>query len=125
MPILLLAIFAGGAVGTLARYGLSGWVYARLGSAFPWGTLSVNLTGSFALGIILPLTGAQAPLTSMAAFAVVGCIGAFTTFSTFSYEAVMLMRDGEVRKAVVYVVLSAGLGLLSVAAGHTMGQRLI
>lgn len=125
MPMLLLAIFTGGALGTVARYGLAGWVYGRVGSTFPWGTLSVNLTGSFALGLVLPLLDARSASTTVAGFVTVGCIGAFTTFSTFAYEAVMLLRDGERRKAAAYVGMSAGLGLLSIAAGVTIAQWLI
>lgn len=125
MPMLLLAIFAGGAAGTLARYGLSGAVYARLGSDFPWGTLSVNLAGSFALGIALPLLGSQTPHVALAGFVTVGCIGAFTTFSTFAYEALMLLRHGELRLASTYVAASVGLGLLSIAAGLALARHLI
>jgi fluoride exporter len=121
--MLLLAIFAGGAAGTLARYHLSGWMYARLDATFPWGTLSVNLTGSFALGLVAPLFDGQ-PRSSLAGLVVVGGIGAFTTFSTFAYEAVMLMRDGEPRRAAAYVAASTGLGLLSAAAGLTIALNL-
>jgi fluoride exporter len=123
-PMLLLSIFAGGALGALARYGLAGWIYARLGSDFPWGTLAVNLLGSLLLGVLLPLLDMQAPLTAVRGFLTVGCLGAFTTFSTFAYEAVMLVQDGEHGRALVYAVGSVALGLVCIAAGLALGQLL-
>jgi fluoride exporter len=122
--MLLLSIAAGGALGTALRYALSGWVYARFGTDFPWGTLAVNMAGSLLLGLLLPLLDMQVPMPSLRAFLTVGCISAFTTFSTFAYETVRLIEDGERRRAVVYVAVSILLGLACIAAGLTLSLTL-
>lgn len=115
----------GGAAGAYGRYRFSGWVHVRTGADFPWGTLAVNLTGSFLLGLLLPLLDMQAPLTAVHGFLTVGCIGAFTTFSTFAYEAVMLIEEGQRLRAALYIAASLGLGLLSLAAGLWLGHILL
>jgi CrcB protein len=115
----------GGMLGAYARYRLSGWVYARTGADFPWGTLAVNLCGSFVLGFLLPLLERLEPALALRGFVYVGLIGAFTTFSTFAYEAVMLLLDGERLRAGLYVAASLGLGLLSIAAGLQLGHILL
>jgi CrcB protein len=121
----LLAIFLGGALGAVARYGLSGAVYRRFGPSFPSGTLAVNLVGSAALGLLMPLVGGTTPLTTVRAFLIIGCIGAFTTFSTFAWEAVALIEDGQWRSAAAYVALSVFLGLGFVAAGLSVARLLL
>lgn len=123
--MLLLSIFAGGALGALARYGLSGWVYARYGSEFPWGTLAVNLLGSLLLGVLLSFLDMEVPVTWVRGFLTVGVLGAFTTFSTFAYEAVMLVQDGEQVRALVYALVSVALGLVCIAVGLALGQLLV
>jgi fluoride exporter len=123
--MLLLSIFAGGALGALARYGLAGWVYARFGTEFPWGTLAVNMVGSLALGLLLPLFDMQAPLTHLRGFVTVGCIGAFTTFSTFAFEALTLIQDGEWARALAYVAVSVLLGLTCIASGLALARLLV
>lgn len=122
--MLLFSIFMGGMLGSVARYRMAGWVYRRIGSDFPWGTLSVNVTGSLALGLTLPLLELHGPLTNLRGFLTVGCIGAFTTFSTFAYEAVMLLQSGERRRAAAYVLASVILGLIGIGAGVSLTQRL-
>lgn len=120
--MLLLMVGVGGLVGTWARYQIGGVVYARFGSDFPWGTLTVNVLGSFVLGLLLPLFDARAPLTPLRALITVGCIGAFTTFSSFAYEAAMLISSGERRRAGVYAAASVILGLVSLVAGLLLGR---
>lgn len=120
--MLLLMIGLGGGAGAYARYRLAGWVYERTGGAFPWGTLAVNLLGSFALGLVLPWLAADASLTGLRAVVNVGFIGAFTTFSTFAFEAVALVEGRDRAGAALYVVASLGLGLLSLAAGFGIGR---
>lgn len=127
--MLLAAIFAGGMLGTAARYALSRWVDTRHGPRFPWGTLSVNTLGSFCLGVALPLLARQPPgadptLTVMRAFFTVGAIGAFTTFSTFALEAVLLLHAGRTLRAAAYAVASVLLGLMSLTAGLVLGGML-
>jgi fluoride exporter len=118
--MVLLLIALGGFAGAVARYRFGGWVYLRLGSAFPWGTLAVNLIGSFLLGALLPLLGTDAPAVGLHAFAAVGLLGAFTTFSTFALEAISLVDGGARVRAAAYVVLSLGLGLLAIVAGSVL-----
>jgi fluoride exporter len=120
--ITLLVVF--GAVGTLARYGLQGLVQHRTSSDFPSGTLVVNLAGSFLLGGI-----AQYGLTHLSIppewriGITVGFFGAFTTFSTFSWEAVHLLEDGEWTRALTYVLTSVIGGLLAVVLGMRIADR--
>jgi fluoride exporter len=122
--MLLLSIFAGGMLGTAMRYTVSSWIYRRLGSAFPWGTLTVNMVGSLALGLVLPLFDMGKPLTEVRGFVTVGCIGAFTTFSTFAYEAVLLEQRGARGRAAVYALASVILGLATIGAGLHLAHRL-
>lgn len=114
MSLVLIAI--GGALGALARYGLSGWVQARVG-LFPWGTLVVNVLGSFLLGFAIRyLESTVVPPEWRQAIAI-GLLGAFTTFSTFSYEAVALVQGGDWGRAAAYVVGSVALAVVALLAG--------
>ncbi len=111
---LILAIAAGGALGAVGRY----WVMARvghwLGMGFPFGTLAVNIIGSFILGALVEvMTHGWSPSQEMRAFLVVGVLGAFTTFSTFSLDVVTLYDRGEIAAAAGYVIASV---ILSVSA---------
>ncbi|HSJ06526.1 MAG TPA: CrcB family protein [Longimicrobiales bacterium] len=115
--MILLAVAAGGFLGTVARYGLSTWVQRRTGITFPWGTLSVNLLGSLLLGACLPVLAAGNAQPRVSALVTVGAIGAFTTFSTFAYEAFMLAREDGAARAALYAATSVTLGLLSLIAG--------
>ena len=111
-------VAAGGFVGAMLRYHLSGWIYARAAGRapwLPWGTLGVNVAGCFVLGLILPALAGAADAVSTPIVA--GLIGAFTTFSTFAYETFMLLEDGEHGRAAVYVGASLALGTLALLAG--------
>ncbi len=102
MTILFIAL--GGVAGTLSRYGLEGWIQARTASGFPLGTLIVNLTGSFLIGFILRVaTGATLISPDLRAGLTIGFCGAFTTMSTFSYESVTLLNDGDYFRAGLYM----------------------
>jgi CrcB protein len=111
---MIAAVAAGGALGAVGRYAAVGLVAQWLGHGFPYGTLAVNVVGSFAMGLIVEL-GALAwqPSPELRAFLAVGLLGAFTTFSTFSLEAVLLYQRGEFLAAALYV---AGSVVLSIAA---------
>ena len=102
---MLLYIALGGVVGTLARYLLQGWVQQRSGlSTFPVGTLAINLTGSFILGLVIRLaTGSTLISPDTRAGLTIGFCGAFTTMSTFSYETMKLLNDGEYWFAGLYM----------------------
>lgn len=109
--MLLIYIAVGGALGAVARYGLGGLVYGWAGAGFPWGTLAVNVVGSFALGLTLPFLEAVLVPPEIRAFVAIGFLGAFTTFSTFSYETVAMIQDGEWSRAALYALASVLLSL--------------
>lgn len=113
----LLVVAAGGALGALARYGLSSWVQHILGGAFPWGTLSVNLTGSFLMGVLAGALQRGSLPPEIQALAAVGILGSFTTFSAFSLENVRLLQEGAWLRAALYMGVSVSVGVVAVLAG--------
>ena len=114
----------GGALGALSRYALANLVYRRTGTGFPWGTLVVNTCGCFLLGVVVTVAGASSLEAQVLALVAIGFLGDFTTFSTFAYETVMLARDREWTRAIVYQAGSLGLGVLAVVAGLACGSWL-
>jgi len=114
----LLAIAAGGALGSVARY-LVGIGSTRLfGLAFPWGTLIVNIAGSFLIGAFMALFALKVGLPQeVRVFLTVGICGGFTTFSTFSLDAYVLMERGEWWPAAAYIVASVVLSIAAMVGG--------
>ena len=122
LQLLLIAVF--GAVGTLARYGLQGLVQLRAGSAFPYGTLLVNLTGCFFLGLIGQFTMNRMVLPADWRVAItVGFFGGYTTFSSFGWETAKMLEDGEWLGATAYVGASVVAGLLLSVAGIRLANK--
>ncbi len=122
---LLLYLALGGVAGTFARYGLQGLVQPS-GGTFPWGTLVVNLLGALALGFLmryLLATGLAGP--EVRAGLTIGFCGAFTTMSTFSYESVALLSDGQYWRAALYLVGSVGGSLAAIVAGMGLANRML
>lgn len=122
---MLLYIALGSALGGIARYLLGGLVQRLAGGTFPVGTLLINITGSFLLGLLYRYAADSAAITpEMRAFLTIGLCGGYTTFSTFSYETVRLIEDGEAARALAYiglsVVLSVGGAMLGIAAGREL-----
>ena len=117
----VLAIAAGGAIGALLRYWVSTAVQSRTTSVFPYGTLTVNVIGSLLIGFLyIWLIERLAVGPAVRAFMLIGVLGAFTTFSTFSIETLNLMESGHLGKALVNMLVSvivctgaAGLGVLA------------
>jgi CrcB protein len=112
----LLLVLLGGAVGAPLRYLADAWVSRRVVADVPWGTLAVNVAGSFVLGVLA--AAAPAWLLTLGG---VGLCGALTTFSTFSFESVRLLEQGRTGWAVLNVLASVGGALVAVAAGHALG----
>jgi fluoride exporter len=123
--MILLYLAAGGIAGTWARYGLGRWVQASAGDEFPWGTFAVNLLGSFLLGLLLRSTETAPVSPETRAMLTVGFCGAFTTFSTFTHETVVLLQEGAWARAAAYALGSLLLGLAALAAGLATAGLLV
>ncbi len=119
----LLAVALGGALGALARYQLSLWVHARWPSAFPTGTLVVNMVGCLLIGVLAGTFEARVALPPpVRLFLGVGLIGAFTTFSTFELETLLAFERGHAGVAMSYVAVSVLVGLAAVWMGVRLGR---
>ena len=119
----LIAIAAGGAVGSVMRYLLSNGVCGWLGRGFPWGTLTVNLIGSMFMGLLFALFTVRIAMgEQLRLFLMVGLLGAFTTFSTFSMETLNLIEAGELLKAVINMVGSVVICVAGVWVGVVVGR---
>jgi fluoride exporter len=119
---LVALVAAGGALGSVARYGVSGWLTR---GAFPWGTFVVNLTGTFLLALLFYLAGGRGYLTPEArTFLFLGVFGGYTTFSTFGLETTEMLRNGQIAAASLNITLNAGLCLAGAVAGALLGAAL-
>ena len=115
---LLLAVAAGGALGAVGRYMVMSQVGHWLGTSFPYGTLTVNVLGSFVLGVLVEVMAlAWSPSAELRALLVVGMLGAFTTFSTFSMNVVLNYERGELAVTALYIVASVVLSIAAFFAG--------
>ena len=118
-------ICLGGAAGTGARYLLSGWALSAFGVSFPWGTLSVNVIGSFLLGLIMQVGVATPVLSPTLRLALTtGVMGGFTTYSTFNWETMRYIQDGAWRLALGNVALTLAVCLAAGFAGVALGRSL-
>ncbi len=116
-------VAAGGAIGSVARYLLGGWFAARFGAAFPYGTFVINVTGSFIIGVFLAFAQERVWLSPYwRLFFAVGFVGGYTTFSTFEYESVRLIQDGEMLLGAAYLVGSVVTGAIGAVAGLAVGS---
>ncbi len=121
--ILLLA--AGGAIGTLLRYSLSGLTYKLFNGIFPWGTLVVNLAGSFAIGLLWGFFEIENLSSNLRNFIFIGVLGGFTTFSTFALENFSMFRDGQIKLALTNILASNIIGIALVFAGFLLSKYII
>lgn len=121
--IFLLA--AGGAIGTLLRYSLSGLTYKLFNGVFPWGTLFVNLAGSFAIGLLWGFFDIENLSSNIRNFIFIGVLGGFTTFSTFALENFSMFRDGQIKLALSNILASNIIGIALVFAGFLLSKYII
>ena len=127
--ITYLWIAIGGALGSVGRYWLSGLVANRFGETFPWGTLVINVTGSFVIGVIGALTSPEGRMDSPSRafatqFLMIGVCGGYTTFSSFSWQTLRLLQDREWLYAGGNVILSVTLCMIAVWLGWLLGSIL-
>lgn len=121
----ILAIGCGGFIGAISRYFVSGWLQNIMKKPFPYGTMGVNILGSLILGILMGIT-LNANVSPYWKLSIgIGFLGAFTTFSTFSYETMMLMRAGAVFEVFMNIAASIILGLIAVFIGYLIGNAII
>jgi len=124
LQIILVAL--GGAVGSVLRYLVGLWSVRLVGSGFPWGTLTVNLVGSFAIGLLSEaIVRRMGASPEMRLLLITGVLGGFTTFSAFSLDAAALFERGELLSSAVYVAVSVGFSLAAVFAGLALGRALL
>ena len=119
------AVAAGGATGAVVRYWLSTALYRHFGSGFPYGTIGVNILGSLLMGALFVFV-IERPMPDVWRLALaVGLLGAFTTFSTFSLDTLILVEDGELLQALLNVVVSVVLCLAAVFAGVALARAVL
>jgi CrcB protein len=115
----------GGFLGAIARFALGGFIADRMGSRFPYGTFVINISGSFVIGFILTLLAHHTTASPNWRYLIpVGFIGAYTTFSTFEYETLRSMQDGQMLIAMAYVSSSVIVGFAAVWLGVVAGRAL-
>lgn len=122
MPWVLVAL--GGALGALARFALGEHLLQRFGDGMPWGTLAVNLVGSLAAGCLIGWIDGRPAWAPLRLFALVGVLGAFTTYSSLMLELLAFGRIGRIGAATTYLAITLVAGLVLVAIGARLGQAL-
>ncbi len=114
----------GGVLGGITRFWLSGFVARRVGETFPWGTMFINVSGAFLIGLLAASAASHGTFAAVRSwqFAVTGFLGCYTTVSSFSLQTLSLARDSEMSLAVWNLVLSVSLCLVAVAGGFSAGR---
>ena len=122
--MMLLCIAAGGATGAVARYGVNVGVTRLLGHGFPYGTLTANILGSLLMGVCITLFARLLPVSEdMRALIVVGFLGSFTTFSTFSLDVVSLFQRGNMMLVLAYILGSVFCSVMAVVLGMALARQ--
>ncbi|HMM62711.1 MAG TPA: fluoride efflux transporter CrcB [Mesorhizobium sp.] len=120
-----IAIAIGGVIGCWARFGMTNLVQAVYGREFPYATLSINLLGSFLMGFLFIDTLERLTMSpELRAGILTGGLGGFTTFSTFEMETLLLVEQGSIGKAALYMALSVGIGFLGAFGGAYLARNL-
>lgn len=119
-------VAAGGAIGSSLRFLVGHWTLRAFGTGFPWGTLAVNVAGSFAMGVIAVVLLERFPgsFARWSPFIMTGILGGFTTFSAFSLDALLLIERGKLGVAMIYIAASVILSLGGLWAGFTLTRAL-
>ena len=122
----LIAVAVGGAAGSVARYLLAGWIGRFEGAGFPWGIMAINILGSFAMGVVVEGAALRWNLSNeLRAFIAVGILGGFTTFSSFSLDAALLIQRNELAAAGGYIVGSVALSIGALFIGLLLTRHLV
>ncbi len=121
----LLLIAVGGGLGSLLRYLLSGRLYSLLGIGFPWGTFVVNFVGAFLMGCIGEVFMCLTEIRELRVFLLIGLLGGFTTFSSYAWETVCLLRDGEWEMSLLNVLGTNLLCIAAVLLGGIVGRLML
>lgn len=122
----IVAVALGGALGSVGRFLLAGWIGRQMGVNFPWGTLAVNVVGGLVMGLLveaMALSWSVSP--AIRAFLTVGILGGFTTFSAFSLETVLLFQRGQALLALIYIAASVALSVGAVWCGLRLARLLL
>ncbi len=123
---LIMAIALGGAIGAVGRYLVAGQVLKLVGGGFPWGTVAVNILGSFAMGALIELMALKWSISAeLRGFLTMGILGAFTTFSTFSLDVATLSGRGDFLAAAGYVLISVTASILALFAGLYLFRQML
>ena len=123
---MILWVAAGGALGSAARYLVNVAAGRFLGPEFPWGTMAVNIAGSFVMGLLIAVMALKMQVSQeVRAFLTTGILGGFTTFSAFSLDFAVLVERRETGLAALYVIASVGLSLAAIFAGLKLGRALV
>ncbi|GJE27512.1 fluoride efflux transporter CrcB [Methylobacterium organophilum] len=119
-------VFLGGGLGSAARYGVGVLALRLVGSEYPWGTLTINVVGSFAMGVVAEYFALRSGLSQpMRLFLTTGIIGGFTTFSTYALETALLQERGEMGAALTYALGSVVVGVAALFAGLALVRVLV
>ncbi len=120
-----IVVFAGGGIGSVARYIVATWIGQRWGRSFPFGTFIVNVSGSFLIGLLMTLMAERfLENPEWRLLIVVGGLGGYTTFSTFQYETGKLIADGELIYAALNIVLSVTAGFAALKLGEVIARSI-
>lgn len=120
-----LMVGLGGCLGSIVRFWVGSYVGSKMGIRFPYGTLLINITGSFAIGLILTLLGLKTHWNPNWRYLIpIGFLGGYTTFSSFEYETLRTIQDGQIGLGILYVGLSVFVGFLAVWGGVIAGRAL-